>query len=179
MGRNALRAAGLLAGLWFGSGAQAAAPCMVVGDSVGVGIHMALKDCQDSTKVGISSSAVAARVQAGRDGWTIVSLGSNDFPRGIRPAQRTQSEARVRNALALVLAKAGQRLLLVLPANGARGPVESWARSNEVKTVSFLPGPDGIHPRNYIALAREIRGKIGGPSRAASAEIAAVPSDMQ
>ncbi|TGE00614.1 hypothetical protein [Methylobacterium nonmethylotrophicum] len=151
--------AAMVASLWISPGAQAA--CMVVGDSVGVGIGMALKGvCSTSAKVGISSTAVAERVRAGGH-WTIASLGSNDFPRGIQPAQRVQSEARVRGALATVSAKAGDHLLLVLPANGARGLVQSWAASNGVKTVSFAPGGDNIHPRNYAALAQEIRSRIG------------------
>jgi hypothetical protein len=159
IGRHTLRVAGALASLWFAPGAQAA--CMVVGDSVGVGIGMALNGvCSTSAKVGISSSAVAERVQAGEH-WTIASLGSNDFPRSIAPAQRAQSEIRVRAALASVLAKTGSRLLLVLPANGARGLVQGWAAANGVRTVSFAPGRDGIHPRSYTALAREIRRKIG------------------
>ncbi|AIQ91355.1 hypothetical protein [Methylobacterium oryzae] len=159
MDRNALRTVALLATLCLGSGAQAS--CMVVGDSIGVGIGAAMKGvCSSSAKVGISSTAVADRVRAGAH-WTIASLGSNDFPRGISPAQRAQSEARVRSALASTLAKAGGRLILILPANGARGTVQSWASSNGVRTVPFAPGPDGIHPRNYTALGREIRSRIG------------------
>ena len=156
---TALLVAGVLGSIWIGSGAQAA--CMVVGDSIGVGIGMALKGvCSTSAKVGISSSAVADRVRAGGH-WTVASLGINDFPRGIHPAQRAQSEMRVRGALASISARAGDRLLLVLPANGARALVQSWAASNGVRTVSFAPGPDGIHPRNYAVLGREIRGRIG------------------
>jgi hypothetical protein len=156
---SVLGVAALMAGIGICPGAQAA--CMVVGDSVGVGIGMALRGvCTTSAKVGISSSAVAERVRAGSH-WTIASLGSNDFPRGIRPAQRVQSEARVRGALATVSAKAGEHLILVLPANGARGLVQSWATSNGVRTVSFAAGPDDIHPRSYAALAHDIRRSIG------------------
>ena len=159
MERQALRIAALLTGLCLGSGAQAS--CMVVGDSIGVGIGAALKGvCSSSAKVGISSTAVAERVRAGGH-WTIAALGSNDFPRGIGSAQRAQSEARVRSALASTWAKAGDRLILGLPANGARAIVQGWASSNGVRTVSFAPGPDGIHPRNYATLGREIRSRIG------------------
>lgn len=154
---------GLLLALAVGCGATstAQAGCAVVGDSVGVGLGLALRGvCSTSAQVGIGSSAVASRVMA--DGrWAIVSLGSNDFPRGISPAQRVRSEARVRGALSMVAAKAGRRLILVLPANGARGPVESWAAANAVPTVRFAAGPDGIHPRSYGALAQEVRGRIG------------------
>jgi hypothetical protein len=151
--------AAVTAGIWFSPGAQAA--CVVVGDSVGVGIGMALRGvCATSAKVGLSSEAVAERVRPGGH-WTIASLGSNDFPRGIKPAQRVQSEARVRGALAQVSAKAGDNLLLVLPANGARSLVQGWAASNGVKTVSFTPGTDNIHPRSYATLAQQIRTRIG------------------
>lgn len=157
--RNALRAVLLGALGCLGPAAQAA--CMVVGDSVGVGVGQALQGvCTASAKVGIGSSAVAERVRAGSH-WTVASLGSNDFPRGLGAAQRAQSEARVRAALDAVAARAGERLILILPANGARASVQGWAAANGVRTVAFAPGRDGIHPRTYTALAREIRARIG------------------
>lgn len=152
-------AAALVLGGWLCAGARAA--CVVVGDSIGVGVGLALKGvCTTSAKVGLGSSAVAARVMSGGH-WTVASLGSNDFPRGIGAAQRAQSEARVMGALAAVAAKAGRRLILILPANAARAYVEPWAAAHGVQTVRFAAGRDGIHPRDYAALAREIRGRMG------------------
>ncbi len=86
--------------------------------------------CSSSAKVGISSTAVADRVRAGSH-WTIASLGSNDFPRGIGPAQRAQSEARVRSALASTLAKAGDRLILIL----RRTALEGQSRAGRPRTA--------------------------------------------
>jgi hypothetical protein len=138
----------------------AQASCVVTGDSVAVGVGAAMKGCGVSARVGISSTASASRIGSGGK-WVIASIGSNDFPRGITPAQRSQSEARVRNALARAFASAGGRLILVLPANGARATVAAWAAQHGVRTVGFSPGRDGIHPSSYGDVARRIRGMMG------------------
>jgi hypothetical protein len=138
----------------------AQASCVVVGDSVAVGVGSALKGCGVSARVGLSSTASAARAGAGGK-WVIASIGSNDFPRGITPAQRAQSAARVRKALARAYASAGGRLILVLPANGGRATVAAWAAQHGVRTVGFSPGRDGIHPGNYGEVARHVRAMMG------------------
>jgi hypothetical protein len=137
-----------------------ASSCTIVGDSVAVGLGTALGGCGVSAKVGISASAAAARVHSGGN-WVVASMGSNDFPSGITSAQRAQSDARVRNALEHAYASAGGRLLLILPANGARATVASWAAQHGVPTVAFAPRGDGIHPRDYAELAQRVRAKAG------------------
>jgi hypothetical protein len=88
-------------------------------------------------------------------------MGSNDFPRGLSSAQRAQSDVHVRHALDRAHAASGGRLILVLPANGARATVASWAAQNGVRTVAFAPRGDGIHPRSYAELAQTVRAITG------------------
>ncbi len=137
----------------------ALAGCQVVGDSVAVGVGRAMGVCAVSARIGISSTASAASVRGG--GWVIASIGSNDFPRGISVRQRVQSVERTRRALASAYAAAGGQLILLVPANGARGVVSAWAAERGVRAVSFSPGRDGIHPRDYGGLARQLRAMIG------------------
>ena len=134
----------------------AAATCRVVGDSVAVGLGAALRPCSVSASVGLSASNTARRV--GRnDGWVIVALGSNDFPKRMSPAQRKQSDANVRRALSRIEAGAGKRVIVIVPANGGRGTVESWLSSRGLRSLSFSAGSDGIHPKSYGELARRVR----------------------
>jgi lysophospholipase L1-like esterase len=134
----------------------AVASCRVVGDSVAVGLGAVLRTCAVAARIGIGSVEAASRIGKG-DAWVIVAIGSNDFPRGISPAQRKQSEANVRRALSRIAAVAGARAIVVVPANGGRDTVASWLASHGLRSVSFAAGPDGIHPRSYGALAKRIR----------------------
>lgn len=136
----------------------ASAACAVFGDSIGVGLGAALKGaCSTSAQIGILSNAVAARVTPG-DRWAIVSLGSNDFPAGLSPLEKSFSERRVERSLDDVDSKVGKRLILILPANEARSMVSGWASRHGVPTVSFIAGPDGIHPKKaeYNAMAQKL-----------------------
>ena len=159
-GRIVRPVAGALAlcGILFGS--PALASCAVVGDSVGVGLAQALPRCTTSARVGISSAAAARRVQSG-DRWLIVSIGSNDFPRGISAAQRAASDKHVRGALSRIVAAGGSRVIVVVPANAARSTVASWVAAHGVPSVSFAAGRDGIHPASYAALAARVRAMTG------------------
>lgn len=138
----------------------AAAACRVVGDSVGVGLGLALRSCATSARVGLSSQAAAGRARGG-GAWLVVSLGSNDFPRGITPRQRVASSAHVRAALSRVAAAAGGRLIVVVPANAARATVAGWVAENGARSVSYAAGRDGIHPASYADLAARVRGAMG------------------
>lgn len=135
----------------------ASASCAVFGDSIGLGLGQAMHGvCPTSAEIGILSSVVASRVKPGAT-WTIVSLGSNDFPKGLNPAMIAISETRVRKALADVAAKITRGLILVLPANDGRTIVSTWASEHGVATLSFKPGADGVHPlkAGYDGMARE------------------------
>jgi lysophospholipase L1-like esterase len=138
---------------------SAHAECAIFGDSIGLGLGHALKGaCSTTAEIGILSSVVASRVTAG-DRWTIVSLGSNDYPTGLDAQMKSYSKARVEKALADVFAKAGDRLILILPANDAHAIVADWAGKHGIQTIGFDPGADGIHPRvaGYESMAHQIK----------------------
>jgi hypothetical protein len=156
----------------------AGASCLVVGDSVGVGIGRALGSCVVSARVGLSSAAAARRVPRGK-GWVIASIGSNDFPSRISPAQRAASQAHVLAALSHMAAVAGDRLILIIPANGARAVVAGWTAAHGARTLTFAPGPDGIHPRDYVSLARRIRAMMGAEGALAPSQPADDPLAAQ
>jgi hypothetical protein len=105
MTRVTLMIAGASAACTLLAASPAAANCRVVGDSVAVGLGAALRPCSVSAGVGLSAMNTARRV--GRnDGWVIVALGSNDFPKRMSPAQRRQSDTNVRRALSRIEAAA-------------------------------------------------------------------------
>ena len=122
------------------------ASCLIVGDSIAVGLAQQMPECGSSARVGIRASAVVGRVrQADR---VIVSAGSNDL----------RDSAGLRAALERVRAGAGGGVVVwVLPANGARQAVLSVARHHGDRTVSFRAGRDGVHPRSYRELANALR----------------------
>ncbi len=122
--------------------------CEIDGDSIAVGLASLMPECRHSAKSGITSDAVAARVRGGS--LVIASAGSNDW------AQLD----RIPPALDRILAHAHGRLLLILPANNARGVVAGWAAEHGVPTVGFTPGGDGIHPRSYRELASRVRAAL-------------------
>ena len=154
------RAAGAAGLLSFVLASPANASCRVIGDSVGVGLGQALRSCATSARIGISSQAAASRVRGGGE-WLVVSLGSNDFPRGITSRQRVASDAHVRAALSRVMSVAGGRVIVVVPANGAHATVASWVAAHGVRSVSFVAGRDGIHPNSYAELASRVRAAMG------------------
>ena len=123
--------------------------CEIDGDSIAFGLAPLMPECRHSAQNGITSAAVAARVHGGGD-LVIASAGSND----------SSQLARIPPALDRILARSRRRLLLILPSNAARGTVAGWAARHRVRTVSFTPGDDGIHPRDYGELAASVRGAL-------------------
>ena len=122
--------------------------CEVDGDSIALALSAVMPECSHSAQNGISSTAVVPRVRGGQ-GLVIASAGSNDTTRlGV-----------IAPSLDRILARSRGNLLLILPANGARGTVAAWAARHRVRTVSFAPGDDGIHPRDYGELASRVRGE--------------------
>jgi hypothetical protein len=156
LARNPIAVAGAAATVVLLLASPTAASCGVVGDSVAVGLGAALRPCSVSARVGLSSLNAASRVRQ-NDGWVIVALGSNDFPRGISAAQRRLSDMNVRRALSRIEAVAGKRAIVIVPANGGRAAVESWISSHGLRSLYFSAGSDGIHPKSYRELARRIR----------------------
>ena len=122
--------------------------CEIDGDSIAVGLARLMPECRHSAENGITSAAVANRVQG--SSFVIASAGSNDWD----PLEMTPP------SLDLILERSRGRLILILPANKSRGVVADWAARHGVRTVSFTPGADGIHPRDYRKLASSVRAAL-------------------
>lgn len=122
--------------------------CEIDGDSIAKALAPMMPECRHSAQNGISTAAVAARVRGG--GLVIASAGTND----------AHQLDRIPPALDVILARSRGHLLLILPANYARSTVAEWAAQHGVPTVSFAPGADGAHPRDYRELARSVRAAL-------------------
>jgi len=124
--------------------------CLVLGDSIAVGVAQHLPECQVIAKVGLSSSQVLAAVKAVSNDVTIISVGSND-PR---------NPELLRNIRALRAKINAKYVIWLLPYDGsASGAVRQVAGSHRdylIDLKNFASG-DGVHPKNYKSIAMEIR----------------------
>ena len=124
--------------------------CLVLGDSIAVGVAQHLPECQVIAKVGLSSSQVLASVKAVSNDVTIISVGSND-PR---------NPELLRNIRALRAKINAKYVIWLLPYDGsASGAVRHIAGANRdyiIDLKNFASG-DGVHPKNYKAVAMEIK----------------------
>ena len=130
-----------------------AADCLVLGDSIAVGLSSALAECRVDAKAGISSPSFADThvARAGGD-LVVISLGSNDG-RGDTTAALERVRARI---------TAAPRVLWLVPNVGARTEVLAVAAGHGDQVVDIRPfvGGDGVHPteNGYRELARRARG---------------------
>jgi len=118
--------------------------CLVLGDSIGVGIGMYKHHCEVHAKVSINSVNwnrrwLTQQISANK---VIISLGSNDWS---GPVTRHELE------LLRSHVTAGSRVTWIVPAikPAIRAVVESIARANGdgmIDLLSIPRGPDGVHP---------------------------------
>lgn len=124
-------------------------PCMILGDSIAVGIAQHRPDCVAEARVGRASAA--QRVPGVPAGVTVISLGSNDG--GARGATLGHLRELRRGTLAV-------RVVWIVPANPrAAAAVRQVAAEFYDDTLDLAPGPDGVHPTpaGYRALAQAVR----------------------
>jgi hypothetical protein len=134
------------------AGSNPKSSCAVVGDSIAVGAGQFMRGCRVNAKIGISSSAVIARVDPSAE-VNVVSVGSNDPD---NPKLRANLE-RIRSR--------AKRMIWILPIDSkARATVQAVAAMHGDRVVSFVPGGDRVHPRSEAALARSINVVLGGQS---------------
>jgi uncharacterized protein with von Willebrand factor type A (vWA) domain len=153
MTRMVLRLSGMMLPLLmvptFANAAGTQPSCAVVGDSIAVGAGQYMRACKVNAKIGISSSAVIARVDPSA-AVNVVSAGSND---PANPNLRANLE-RIRSR--------AKRVVWILPINGrARATVQNVAAAHGDPVVSFAPAGDHVHPRSEAALARSITAAMG------------------
>lgn len=128
-------------------------PCLVIGDSIAVGVGQYLPECQTEARVGITSQQFVQDLLSPQEaGRVVISLGVNDGP----SASTIASLRRVRESVR------GASVYWLLPANHAyaRAAIHSVAAEFGDRLIDCAPqaGPDGLHPTGagYRALAKLI-----------------------
>lgn len=116
--------------------------CGILGDSIAVGLAMANPGCSVNARVGINAAHMGSL--SGIYQWVAISAGSNP-PARLRDMERIRAGLRAR------------RVIWILPRNRrAAAVVRQVAVAHGDRTVEFVSGRDGIHPRSYYALKRII-----------------------
>jgi hypothetical protein len=125
-------------------------PCLVIGDSIAVGVAAQLQDCQAVARVGASSSAIVRMKASASGGTAIISAGSNDA-----------KNPKLEENLELIRRRAGAvRTVWIAPRHPkARTVVMHVAarHGDAVVDLAALPSRDGIHPAGYGRVARLVR----------------------
>jgi lysophospholipase L1-like esterase len=134
-------------------------PCLVIGDSIAVGVGQYLPECRTEARVGITSRVfVQALLSPQEAGRVVISLGVNDGPSAATLANLRVVRATVRSAAVYWL----------LPAHHeyARAAIRRVAAEfgDRLIDAGGQVGPDGLHPTGagYRALARlvEMQGMV-------------------
>jgi hypothetical protein len=125
--------------------------CLIIGDSIAVGIGQQLTQCQTLATTGVSSAAWLLQhgplLGGAPQGTVIVSLGANDganFDKFMLEALRVRIGAK--------------RVIWIAPSNNlqAVAVVVAIAKHYGDQVVGFQPGRDGVHPESYRSLAQSV-----------------------
>ena len=129
-------------------------PCLVIGDSIAVGVGQHLTECRTEARVGITSEQFVHELLSPQNADTVViSLGVNDGPSPFT----IDNLRRVRETVR------GRKVYWLLPPNHAyaRTAIRSVAARFGDRLIDCAPeaGPDGLHPTGagYRALGAQIR----------------------
>jgi lysophospholipase L1-like esterase len=130
-------------------------PCLVIGDSIAVGVGQYLPECRTEARVGITSQRFVHELLSPRDAdKLVISLGVND---GVS-AYTIANLQRVRETVR------GRAVYWLLPPNHehARAAIRLVAEQFGDRLIDCTPqaGPDGLHPTGagYRTLGAQIRG---------------------
>lgn len=128
-------------------------PCLVLGDSIAIGIGQYLPECRTEARVGISSQQFAHALLSPQEaGRVVISLGVNDGA----SAATIPSLRQVRQSVH------GKSVYWLLPANHdhARTAIRAVAAEFGDRLIDTAPqvGSDGLHPTGagYRALAQMV-----------------------
>jgi lysophospholipase L1-like esterase len=129
-------------------------PCLVIGDSIALGLGHTLPECRTEARVGISSRQFVHELLSPQQAdKVVISLGVNDGP----SAATIPSLQRVRESVR------GRAVYWLLPAHHdyARSAIRTVAQQFGDRLIDCTPtvGPDGLHPTGtgYRALGAVIR----------------------
>jgi lysophospholipase L1-like esterase len=129
-------------------------PCLVIGDSIAVGVGQTLPECRTEARVGITSQQFIHELLSPQQAdKVVISLGVNDGP----SAYTIPNLKRVRETVH------GRTVFWLLPAHHdyARAAIRSVATQFGDRLIDCTPeaGPDGLHPTGagYRTLGALIR----------------------
>lgn len=139
-------------------------PCLVIGDSIAVGVGQYLPECHTEARVGITSRQFIHTLLSPREaGRVVISLGVNDDP----------AASTARNLRMVRENERGATVYWLLPANHeyARVAIRLVAAEFGDRVIDTAPqvGRDGLHPTGsgYRVLAKLIDNAVV-PSEVAS-----------
>jgi hypothetical protein len=123
--------------------------CLIIGDSIAVGVGSVSPQCETIARVGINSkNFVVSYKYIPSAQTTIISLGSND------------GNADFSKYIANLRSKITGKVVWILSANNskARSITLKIARQNgdSVVYLSQFKSADGVHPKSYSSLANKI-----------------------
>lgn len=122
--------------------------CLILGDSIAVGLSGVIKGCMVIAKVGMSSAWILAHAYGGNFDTVYLSSGSND----------PYNPALEHNLMATREKYPNSRFAFIEPVNGrASAIVREVARQHNDIVIGFIPGPDHVHPRSYQEVGRSLR----------------------
>lgn len=120
-------------------------PCLLLGDSIAVGVGRARPECSVQAEVGIGSEAFLHKHRGTYEaGVVAISLGSNDAADIHGALAALRREVKARRVYWILPAKVGPQQRAVI----------EIARENGDAVLTFKPGADGVHPAAYGALAQ-------------------------
>jgi len=122
--------------------------CVAIGDSIALGVGTTPPlTCEIRAAVGLTSSKIVNLANGKFHVYCVISAGSNDPT----SSKLTSNLTMIRNQSVCKF------YVWVLPVNAsASKTVSNIANQFHDKTVTFVPGPDNIHPANYTTLAGSI-----------------------
>ena len=121
----------------------ACAETLALGDSIALGTGQAIHAETVAVK-GMGSCAIERMMPAKHFDRAVISAGVNDAPGLCVDAILARVDA--------------DKVIVILPPgiNSARKHIEAAAAAHHFKTISFIPGNDGLHPRSYAEVAAKV-----------------------
>jgi len=132
-------------------------PCLVVGDSIAVGVGQTLPECRTEARVGMTARQFVHQFLSPREAdKVVISLGVNDGESAYTIANLRSVRESVR----------GRAVYWLLPAHHeyARTAIRTVAARYGDRVIDCTPysGPDGVHPTGvgYRTLGAQIRAVV-------------------
>lgn len=122
-------------------------PCLVIGDSLAVGLASRYPACAVVAKVGEPTSRISRWPQPEHSGPTVISTGSND------PYSPTLA-----SDLQRIRSKATGQVIWVVPAHrqAALAVLAACRAGDRAVHAASVPLRDGVHPHSYAQLSAAV-----------------------